>query len=30
VYAAIELAKTMRADQRVVTILCDTGERYLC
>ena len=30
VYAAIELAKTMRPDQRVVTILCDTGERYLC
>lgn len=30
VYAAIELAKTMRADQRVVTLLCDTGERYLC
>lgn len=30
VYAAIELAKTMRADQRVVTVLCDTGERYLC
>jgi cysteine synthase len=30
VHAAIELAKTMRADQRVVTMLCDTGERYLC
>jgi cysteine synthase len=30
VYAAIELAKTMRVDQRVVTLLCDTGERYLC
>jgi len=30
VYAAIELAKTLRPDQRVVTILCDTGERYLC
>jgi cysteine synthase A len=30
VYAAIELAKTMRSDQRVVTVLCDTGERYLC
>lgn len=30
VYAAIELAKGMRPDQRVVTILCDTGERYLC
>ncbi len=30
VWAAIEVAKTMRADQRVVTVLCDTGERYLC
>jgi cysteine synthase A len=30
VFAAIEVAKTMRADQRVVTVLCDTGERYLC
>jgi cysteine synthase len=30
VWAAIEVAKTMRADQRLVTILCDTGERYLC
>lgn len=30
VCAAIEVAKTMRADQRVVTVLCDTGERYLC
>jgi cysteine synthase A len=30
VFAAIEIAKTMRADQRVVTVLCDTGERYLC
>jgi cysteine synthase A len=29
VYAAIEVAKSMRADQRVVTVLCDTGERYL-
>jgi cysteine synthase A len=29
VYAAIELAKAMREDQRVVTVLCDTGERYL-
>jgi cysteine synthase len=28
VYAAVELAKTMRADQRVVTVLCDSGERY--
>lgn len=30
VYAAMELAKTLPADQRVVTILCDSGERYLC
>jgi cysteine synthase A len=29
VYAAIELAKTMQENQRVVTVLCDTGERYL-
>jgi cysteine synthase A len=29
VYAAIEVAKGMRPDQRVVTILCDSGERYL-
>ena len=29
VYAAIEIAKTMRPNQRVVTVLCDTGERYL-
>ncbi len=29
VYAAMELAKTLPAGQRVVTILCDTGERYL-
>jgi cysteine synthase A len=29
VYAAIEVARNMRADQRVVTVLCDTGERYL-
>jgi cysteine synthase A len=28
VYAAVELAKTMRSDQRVVTVLCDSGERY--
>jgi cysteine synthase A len=28
VYAAVELAKTLRADQRVVTVLCDSGERY--
>jgi len=30
VYAAMELAKTLSSDQRVVTILCDSGERYLC
>lgn len=30
VCAAVELAKRLRADQRVVTVLCDTGERYLC
>jgi cysteine synthase A len=30
VYAALELAKTLRPGQRVVTLLCDTGERYLC
>ena len=28
VYAAVELARTLRADQRVVTVLCDSGERY--
>ncbi len=28
VYAAIEVAKTLRPNQRVVTVLCDTGERY--
>lgn len=30
VYAAVELAKTLPAGQRVVTVLCDSGERYLC
>jgi cysteine synthase A len=30
VHAAIEVAKTLAPGQRVVTILCDTGERYLC
>jgi cysteine synthase A len=30
VHAAVELAKTLAPGQRVVTILCDTGERYLC
>ncbi|MFT5365821.1 MAG: cysteine synthase A [Candidatus Latescibacterota bacterium] len=29
VHAAAEVAKEMNPDQRVVTILCDTGERYL-
>jgi cysteine synthase len=29
VHAAAEVARDMRPDQRVVTILCDTGERYL-
>jgi cysteine synthase A len=29
VYAAVEVARQLRADQRVVTVLCDTGERYL-
>ena len=28
VHAAVRLAKRMRSEQRVVTILCDTGERY--
>ncbi|GAF21218.1 MULTISPECIES: cysteine synthase A [Shouchella] len=28
-FAALELAKTMRTDQHVVAIACDTGERYL-
>jgi cysteine synthase A len=28
VHAAVRLAKRMRPNQRVVTILCDTGERY--
>lgn len=30
VHAAIEVAKRLSEGQRVVTILCDTGERYLC
>jgi cysteine synthase A len=29
VHAAVELAKGMKPEQRVVTVLCDTGERYL-
>jgi len=30
VWAAIEVARRMEAGTRVVTMLCDTGERYLC
>ena len=30
VHAALEVAKRMKPRQRVVTILCDGGERYLC
>lgn len=30
VHAALEVAQGLEAGQRVVTILCDTGERYLC
>ena len=30
VYAAVEVAKTLPPGQRVVTVLCDRGERYLC
>ena len=29
VFAAVKLASEMSADQNVVTIICDTGERYL-
>ena len=29
VHAACEIAKTLPAGSRVVTVLCDTGERYL-
>lgn len=29
VHAAIEVARKMKPGQRVVTVLCDTGERYL-
>jgi len=29
VHAAVEVAKEMKPSQKVVTILCDTGERYL-
>jgi len=28
VHAALKVARDMRSGQRVVTILCDTGERY--
>jgi len=30
VHAALEVAKGLKSGQRVVTILCDGGERYLC
>jgi cysteine synthase A len=30
VHASIEVAEKLEEGQRVVTILCDTGERYLC
>lgn len=30
VHAAVEVARTMPAGSRVVTVLCDSGERYLC
>jgi cysteine synthase A len=30
VHAALEIARRMKPGQRVVTILCDGGERYLC
>jgi cysteine synthase A len=30
VHAALEVSRRMNAGQRVVTILCDGGERYLC
>lgn len=30
VHAAVEVARRMKPGQRVVTILCDGGERYLC
>jgi cysteine synthase A len=29
VHAAVEVAKEMKPNQKVVTVLCDTGERYL-
>jgi len=30
VHASLEVSRRMRAGERVVTILCDGGERYLC
>lgn len=30
VHAALEVARRMKPGQRVVTILCDGGERYMC
>ncbi len=30
VHAALEVSRRMRSGQRIVTILCDGGERYLC
>lgn len=30
VHAALEVGRKMKSGQRVVTILCDGGERYLC
>ncbi|QQR90283.1 MAG: cysteine synthase A [Myxococcales bacterium] len=30
VHAALQVAEKLKSNQRIVTILCDTGERYLC
>ena len=30
VHAALRFSRTLKSTQRVVTILCDGGERYLC
>ncbi|MFW6050295.1 MAG: cysteine synthase A [Myxococcota bacterium] len=30
VHAALDVARRLRPGQRVVTVLCDTGERYVC
>jgi cysteine synthase len=30
VHASLEVSRRMQAGERVVTILCDGGERYLC